>query len=369
MEFRLREGEDGGNEEIKLVATLKRLTIKTKKRMMMKRRKRGRGKKKEDGSGEYKFQFGRNGSFGIHREDASGLSHTNSLGTRAPMKLWLPKKRKALALQPPSSRREVGERDQKVRLVQIEKKLGGYHSSLCTWPLRRVYNAMGDKKAMNFYMLAASVTKGCIAVEAPAVQVSVSILPSVSVKLSCLIDLHKVVVEEIPSMNKKRMGGLFTCGLGFEADYMMLEGDDNKNKGYLHLRVPVRQDDEAVSVLSPPKESEYLRLTQVHRKPKSWWLNSKIKLKLCQIYRAKGSLEACVDVIFPLIRETLFLKSVQPSDLENTSSKVGTDGLERIWSRTEVKSAHNPMLGCKPLGSLEEEQKSGSIKLPLSRTM
>ncbi|KAJ8557801.1 hypothetical protein K7X08_004567 [Anisodus acutangulus] len=131
--------------------------------------------------------------------------------------------------------------------------------------------------------------------------------------------------------------------------YMMLEGDDNK-KGYLHLRIAecyvfLRErvqaigyfykavneledsvdarltlssilleegkDDEAVSVLSPPKESES-SIDSSSGKPKSWWLNSKIKLKLCQVYRAKGSLEACVDVIFPLIRETLFLKSVQP---------------------------------------------------------
>ncbi|CAN4098039.1 unnamed protein product [Withania somnifera] len=132
--------------------------------------------------------------------------------------------------------------------------------------------------------------------------------------------------------------------------YMMLEGDDNENKGYLHLRIAecyllLRErvqaieyfykavneledsvdarltlssilledgkDDEAVSVLSAPKDSES-SVDSSSSKPKSWWLNSKIKLKLCQIYRAKGSLEACVDVIFPLIRETLFLKSVQP---------------------------------------------------------
>ncbi|XP_059299491.1 uncharacterized protein LOC132052132 isoform X1 [Lycium ferocissimum] len=139
--------------------------------------------------------------------------------------------------------------------------------------------------------------------------------------------------------------------------YMMLEGDDNKNKGYVHLKIAEcyvflrkrvqaieyfykavneledsvdarltvssilleeGKDDEAVSVLSPPKESELCgsfpesSVDSSSDNPKSWWLNSKIKLKLCQIYRAKGSLETCVDVIFPLIRETLFLKSVQP---------------------------------------------------------
>ncbi|XP_009781369.1 uncharacterized protein LOC107832204 isoform X1 [Nicotiana tabacum] len=138
--------------------------------------------------------------------------------------------------------------------------------------------------------------------------------------------------------------------------YMMLEGDDVKNKGYLHLKIAecyvfLRErvqaieyfhkavneledsvdarltlssilleegkDDEAVFVLSPPKASDLCgsfpesSVDSSSDEPKSWWLNSKIKLKLCQIYRAKGSLEACVDVIFPLIRETLFLESVQ----------------------------------------------------------
>ncbi|KAK4375326.1 hypothetical protein RND71_006003 [Anisodus tanguticus] len=156
--------------------------------------------------------------------------------------------------------------------------------------------------------------------------------------------------------------------------YMMLEGDDYKNKGYLHLGIAecyvfLRErvqaieyfykavneledsvdarltlssilleegkDDEAVSVLSPPKESES-SVDSSSGEPKSWWLNSKIKLKLCQIYRAKGSLEACVDVIFPLIRETLFLKSVQPKEV--TDSSCGNNLLQKcklkiLWAK------------------------------------
>lgn len=129
--------------------------------------------------------------------------------------------------------------------------------------------------------------------------------------------------------------------------YMMLTGDIEKNNGYLHLKIAEcyhflkhrlqsidyfykaldelennidarlalssllleeRKDDEAICVLSPPKESEsQVHLTSHTAKP--WWLDGKIKLKLSQIYKSKGLLEAFVDVIFPVVRETLFVES------------------------------------------------------------
>lgn len=46
-------------------------------------------------------------------------------------------------------------------------------------------------------------------------------------------------------------------------------------------------------------------------KQKAWWLDGKIKLKLCQIYRAKGMLEDFVNTIFPLVRESLYVKTLR----------------------------------------------------------
>lgn len=46
-------------------------------------------------------------------------------------------------------------------------------------------------------------------------------------------------------------------------------------------------------------------------KCKPWWMNVKIKLKLCQIYKARGSSEAFVDAIYPSVRESLFLETIQ----------------------------------------------------------
>ncbi|XP_075484066.1 uncharacterized protein LOC142524154 isoform X3 [Primulina tabacum] len=131
--------------------------------------------------------------------------------------------------------------------------------------------------------------------------------------------------------------------------YMMFEGEGNKYNGYLHLKiarccvslkkraqaieyyhkaiqklndgVDARltlssllledgREDEAISVLSPPVEAESTPAPNSDVS-KAWWHCGRIKLKLSQIYKAKGSCEAFVDVIFPVIRETLFLESVR----------------------------------------------------------
>ncbi|KAK6160873.1 hypothetical protein DH2020_004254 [Rehmannia glutinosa] len=103
------------------------------------------------------------------------------------------------------------------------------------------------------------------------------------------------------------------------------------------LLLEENRDDEAISVLSPPVESgihalvELLEMSfccsnflniccllssesNLDTKPdagKLWWRSGKIKLKLSQIYKAKGSFEAFVDALFPVIRETLFLETVK----------------------------------------------------------
>lgn len=46
-------------------------------------------------------------------------------------------------------------------------------------------------------------------------------------------------------------------------------------------------------------------------KTKPWWLNGKIKLELSRIYKIKGMTEAFVDAIFPSVRESLFLETIQ----------------------------------------------------------
>ncbi|XP_057508578.1 uncharacterized protein LOC130791465 isoform X2 [Actinidia eriantha] len=131
--------------------------------------------------------------------------------------------------------------------------------------------------------------------------------------------------------------------------YMMLGGNGNDKNGFLHLKIAgcylcvnkrVRaieyyykalhtlednvgarltlaallleedRDDDAISVLSPPNNTES-KCGVNSDKCKPWWLNGKIKLKLCLIYKTKGLTEAFVDAIFPSIRESLFLETIQ----------------------------------------------------------
>ena len=77
------------------------------------------------------------------------------------------------------------------------------------------------------------------------------------------------------------------------------------------LLVEEKKADEAISLLS----SNNINITlDSSSETKSWWLNEKVKLKLANIYQAKGMLEEFVDVIFPLIQESLII--------ENTNTEV-----------------------------------------------
>ncbi|KAK1433400.1 hypothetical protein QVD17_10310 [Tagetes erecta] len=70
------------------------------------------------------------------------------------------------------------------------------------------------------------------------------------------------------------------------------------------------KEDEAICVLSPPPDSES-RVALTSDRGKPWWTDGKIKLKLSYIYQSKGYTEAFVETIFPLVRETLFLETIQ----------------------------------------------------------
>ncbi|XP_058200798.1 uncharacterized protein LOC131315640 isoform X2 [Rhododendron vialii] len=70
------------------------------------------------------------------------------------------------------------------------------------------------------------------------------------------------------------------------------------------------KQDEAISVLSPSKSTDS-QLGLNSDKTKPWWLNWQIKLKLSRIYKTKGMTEAFVDAIFPSVRESLFLETIQ----------------------------------------------------------
>ncbi|XP_015952642.1 uncharacterized protein LOC107477182 [Arachis duranensis] len=83
------------------------------------------------------------------------------------------------------------------------------------------------------------------------------------------------------------------------------------------LLIEEGKEDEAISLLSPPKDSgKYHELFffcfEAHSvKPNKWWVNERIKLKLCNIYWNKGLLDDFVDAIFPMIRESLYVATLR----------------------------------------------------------
>ncbi|KAL5564861.1 hypothetical protein UlMin_028025 [Ulmus minor] len=124
------------------------------------------------------------------------------------------------------------------------------------------------------------------------------------------------------------------------------------------------KDDEAIALLSPAK---YLGPSDQHlHKSKPWWLNEKVKVKLCQIYRAKGMLEDFVDTIFPLVRESLYCcecpkkkvkgkKRLKKSELHKRVEVLSTSGTDNLFH------------GFKPVASTADRVKASRAKKLLQK--
>ncbi|KAJ0713861.1 putative tetratricopeptide-like helical domain superfamily [Helianthus annuus] len=86
-----------------------------------------------------------------------------------------------------------------------------------------------------------------------------------------------------------------------------LDNDIDARLDLVSLLLEEDKEDEAISVLSPPPDSE--SRTSDRRKP--WWTEGKIKLELSYIYKSKGFTKAFVETILPLVRETLFQRKAR----------------------------------------------------------
>ncbi|KAL5129827.1 putative calcium-transporting ATPase 13, plasma membrane-type [Glycine soja] len=96
--------------------------------------------------------------------------------------------------------------------------------------------------------------------------------------------------------------------------YLMLEGNIEKENDDVDARITLAsllleeaKEDEAISLLSPPKDSDFGEAPS--EKSNRWWADIRIKLKLCNIYWNRGTLDDFVDTIFPLVRESLLKAS------------------------------------------------------------
>ncbi|KAM7471098.1 hypothetical protein LguiA_009281 [Lonicera macranthoides] len=125
--------------------------------------------------------------------------------------------------------------------------------------------------------------------------------------------------------------------------------------------------DEAISVLSPPNNLD--------KASPPWWLNGKIKLKLCRIYKAKGSPQAFVDAIFPLVRKSLFLETKVrvrrrlPKSVLFERAKVLDDrqtdsvfqGFRPLVSQSDLSKAARAKKLLRKRETLREEKKAAAL--------
>ncbi|XP_058224439.1 uncharacterized protein LOC131333749 isoform X4 [Rhododendron vialii] len=124
------------------------------------------------------------------------------------------------------------------------------------------------------------------------------------------------------------------------------------------------KQDEAISVLSPCKSTDS-KLGLNSDKTKPWWLNGKIKLELSRIYKTKGMTEAFVDAIFPSVRESLFLETIQQKVRAKKSLSKSV-----LSERVKVLDAHHTgdvFQGFKPVASTSDLSKASRAKKLLQK--
>ncbi|CAJ2647463.1 unnamed protein product [Trifolium pratense] len=98
-----------------------------------------------------------------------------------------------------------------------------------------------------------------------------------------------------------------------------LQDDVEARISLASLLVEEGQENEAISLLSPPKDSDS---GEAHsEKSNRWWVDVRIKLKLCNIFQTRGMLNDFVDVSFPLVHESLRVATPRRKSKSGKSGK------------------------------------------------
>ncbi|KAH9622913.1 hypothetical protein KSS87_016470 [Heliosperma pusillum] len=96
------------------------------------------------------------------------------------------------------------------------------------------------------------------------------------------------------------------------------------------------REDEAIKLLSPPLNSGLSKDGETDNS-EQWWCTVKVKLKLSQFYKSRGMLEAFVEVIYPLVHESLEIDSMHQK-VKRRKSLSRSELLERV----KVLGDHQP---------------------------
>ncbi|MBA0657123.1 hypothetical protein Goklo_009431 [Gossypium klotzschianum] len=165
---------------------------------------------------------------------------------------------------------------------------------------------------------------------------------------------------------------------GCDSALERLENNVDARLNLASLLIEDSKEDEAISLLSPPQSFDLQNINKNSDTSKSWWLNGKIKLKLCNIYRAKGMMEDFVNTILPLVQESLYIESLgikikvrrrlRDSDLFERVKKVDdrqTDGVfcgsrPMVTAADRLKASRARKLLQKK-AALKEEKKAAAL--------
>ncbi|XP_074316928.1 uncharacterized protein LOC141653154 isoform X2 [Silene latifolia] len=113
------------------------------------------------------------------------------------------------------------------------------------------------------------------------------------------------------------------------------------------------REDEAIKLLSPPLNSGLSKDGETDNS-EQWWCNVKVKLKLSQFYKSRGMLEAFVEVIYPLVHDSLEIdsmhqkvkrrKSLSRSELLERVKVLGDDQTDSVFGHFRRLASKNDIL-------------------------
>eukprot|EP00257_Ricinus_communis_P016581 XP_015574791.1 general transcription factor 3C polypeptide 3 [Ricinus communis] len=121
------------------------------------------------------------------------------------------------------------------------------------------------------------------------------------------------------------------------------------------------KEDEAISLLAPPEGLDSINLSSDKHKP--WWLDGKIKLRLCHIYRSRGMLEDFINTILPLVRESLYVKSLR----QKVKRRLTTSVLRKRTKILDVGEINDVFGGVRPLASRSDLLKATRARKMLQK--
>ncbi|KOM51051.1 hypothetical protein LR48_Vigan08g187800 [Vigna angularis] len=123
------------------------------------------------------------------------------------------------------------------------------------------------------------------------------------------------------------------------------------------------KEDEAISLLSPPNDSDSGDANP--EKSNRWWVNGRIKLKLCNIYRNRGTLGDFVDTIFPLVRESLDVSTLRQKG-KSKRRLTKRDLVERV-RMVDGPENDNVFRGFRPVAAPSDRLKASRAKKLLQK--